>query len=1023
MLLNGWFSARPGTRSHLKTLLLFLLLLCGLLPAMNAQVNVATYHNDNARTGRNSLETILTPANVNADNFGRIITYPVDGYVYAQPLYLHQITIPGKGKHNVVFVATQHNSLYAFDADSFQPALWSVNFGPSLPNGDVGTEDIVPEIGITGTPVIDAYRKILFVVSKTKETVQGNTRYVQRLHAIDVTTGAEEPGSPTEIQAVVNGIGDGNDGQGHVPFDVLRQNQRPALLQLGHVIYIAWASHGDNIPYHGWVMGYNYDGQKFTQTSVFNSTPNGVTDPSGYPLGAGGIWMAGGGPASDAAGNIYFEVGNGSFDPNSLTANAPNGNYGDSFVKLSAVNGVLKPADFFAPLNESWLNNTDTDLGSGGLVVLPNEAGNDTHRHLLIGAGKEGKIYLVDRDNMGLFNIALDNVVQEMPNAIGGSWSTPAYFKNKIYYGGVGDVLKAFSISNATLSSSPIAQSPTGYGYPGATPSVSSNGLTNGIVWAVENASNAVLHAYNAENISQELYNSEQSSGRDSMSGPVKFSVPTIADGKVFVGSQYNLNIFGQGKWTPAPAISPAGGEFRNPVTISISDSMPSAVIYYTTDGTDPTPASTRYTGSFTVQNCAQVRARAIAPGYSPSGMATDYYMVDAGPGNGDGLYATYFGNIDLTGTTVTHIDPTVDFNWNGNAPIAGIGGSNWSARWTGTVQARCTADYTFYTISDDGVRLWVDNKLVIDDWTYHGPTTDQAVVHMQADQTYAIRMEFFQGGGGSMAQLLWSNLGMPVQTIPQSQFYSGHVAKPRILPNGGTFKSSVKVTLACDTAGVDIRYTLNGAAPTTSSTQYTTPFTLTSTTLLKVAAFKTGLAASDAAAAQFTRNDAQATYQINAGGGDASPFTADRFFDAGGTYAPGGAIDTSLVTQPAPQAVYGSERYGNMTYTLPNLIPRLTYTVRLHFAEIYFSAPGQRIFNVAINGTPVLSNFDIVSQAGSSFRAIAEDFSAAANSSGVITIAFTNVVDNPKISGIEVIPPGNVGKILPRGPATSKGL
>ncbi len=416
-------------------------------PPARAKVNVTTYHNDNARTGQNLKETLLTPDNVRFTRFGKLFAYPVDGYVYAQPLYLSNVTVPGKGRHNVVFLATEHDSVYAFDADDNTGAnadpLWHVSFlNPnagvtSIPNDEIGSWDIVPEIGITGTPVIDANSGTLYVVVKTREPGPlGSTLYPQRLHALDIHTGQEKPGSPVLITASVPGIGDGNDGQGNVPFYSKLENQRAALLLLNGVVYIAWGSHGDITPYHGWILG--YDARTLQQVAIFNATPNGLTDPSGYPIGAGGIWQGGAGLAADDQGNMYFATGNGSFDA------ATGGiDYGDSIVRLRTLpGGSLAVADYFTPLNQDYLNRTDADLGSGGVLLLPDQPG--PHPHLLVQAGKEGKIYIIDRDRMGQFHPNSDNIVQELGGVIGGVWGMPAYFNNTIYYWGIGDTLKAF---------------------------------------------------------------------------------------------------------------------------------------------------------------------------------------------------------------------------------------------------------------------------------------------------------------------------------------------------------------------------------------------------------------------------------------------------------------------------------------------------------------------------------------------------------------------------------------------------
>src|SRR5262245_6516764 len=352
---------------------------CCLFPAFaSAGVQVLTYHNDVARTGQNLEETILTPTALSMASFGKLFSQSVDGYVYAQPLYLSGVAVPGKGARNVVYVCTEHDSAYAFDADTnaggSSAPLWKVSFiNPgagvtTVPTGDVGSPDLVPEIGITSTPVIDPSTGTIYIEAKTKTVSNGITTYQHRLHALDAATGMDRH-APVLITASVRGTGDGNDGNGNVPFNALRQMNRPGLLLSKGIVYIAYASHGDNGPYHGWVIG--YDSQTLVRVRVFNTTPNG---------GLGGIWQGGGGPAVDPAGNIYFITGNGTF-----SASSGGTDYGDSFVKLSTVSG-LAVADYFTPFNQADLSNRDADLGSGGALVLPDQPG--THPHLVVGAGK-----------------------------------------------------------------------------------------------------------------------------------------------------------------------------------------------------------------------------------------------------------------------------------------------------------------------------------------------------------------------------------------------------------------------------------------------------------------------------------------------------------------------------------------------------------------------------------------------------------------------------------------------------------
>jgi len=527
-----------------------LVLAAGCLVAV-AQVNVLTYHNDNSRTGADLNETLLTPANVNTNTFGRLFVDGVDGQVYAQPLYVSGLIIPGKGARNVVFVATQHNSVYAFDADSNTGAagglLWRTNLGPSAatPNPDFGNRfggfnAIVPEVGITGTPVIDLGSGTLYVDAFTHE----GASYFHKLHALSLTNGAERPFSPVVVSASVAGTGVGGTG-GVVSFVAKQQIQRCALTLAGGRVYVAYASYADTDPFHGWVIGFDATNLQPLLNYVFNTTPNSTVADFGPNAGEGGIWMGGGGLAVDAAGSLFFEVGNGSF--NALN-NSGGTEYGDSFLRLSTSQG-LAVADYFTPFNQAFLANNDLDVGSGGLLLMPDQPG--PFPHLMLGGGKQGRLYLINRDMMTAGNNhynsggSSDAVVQTVALG-GGIYATPAYFNGRIYCAASGDVLAAFSLSNGMLSSGATSVSTQRFTYPGATPSISANGASNGIVWALQMGAPGVLRAYNATNLALEIYNSAQAAGnRDGLTNGIKFSVPTVANGKVYVGGQGALSVFG----------------------------------------------------------------------------------------------------------------------------------------------------------------------------------------------------------------------------------------------------------------------------------------------------------------------------------------------------------------------------------------------------------------------------------------------------------------------------------------------
>jgi hypothetical protein len=503
-------------------------------------IDVVTYHYDNLRTGQNLNETILTPANVNSAKFGKLGSFTVDGRVDAQPLYLSAVSIPTVGTKNVLYVATEHGTVYAFDADSVNgntsAFLWkaSVLGSGETSSDDRGCGQVTPEIGVTATPVIDRTRGphgAIYVVAMSKNA---NGNYFHRLHALDLTTGAELFGGPMLVQATYPGTGDDSSG-GNVVFDAKQYKERPGLLQIGGTIYTTWSSHCDNRPYTSWVM--SYDANTLTQTSVLNLVPNGSE---------GGIWMAGTAPGADASGNIYFMVGNGDFDTTLNTNGFPaNANCGQCYVKLSP-SAPMKLLDYFTPSNSVSESNGDVDFGSGGPLLLPDLTdSNGNTRHLAVGSGKDAIIYVVDRDNMGKFNGNTDNIYQQINGQIGGVFSKPSYFNNTVYYGAVGDQLKAFPITNAKLSGTPATQSSTSYGYPGTTPSISANGTSNGIVWAVENGSTGVLHAYNASNLTSELYNSNQAANSRDHFSDNKYVTPMVANGKVYVGTPNSVVVFG----------------------------------------------------------------------------------------------------------------------------------------------------------------------------------------------------------------------------------------------------------------------------------------------------------------------------------------------------------------------------------------------------------------------------------------------------------------------------------------------
>jgi hypothetical protein len=507
--------------------------------SLSSATDVATYHNDIARTGQNTQETILTLSNVKASGFGKLFTMGVDGAIDAEPLYLSGVSMPGKGTRNVLYAVTENDSVYAFDADG-GGLLWRKSLLDSgeTPSDDQGCSQISPQIGITSTPVIDRNsgpNGTIYVVAMSKNS---SSKYYQRIHALDVTTGEEEFGGPVAVKAKYRGTGDNSHG-GYVIFDPGQYAERQGLLLLNHVVYTGWTSHCDSRPYTGWLIG--YDENTLAQSSVLNLTPNG---------NEGSIWQSGAGIASDGS-SLYFLDANGTFDTALNAKGFPKQeDYGNGFLKVSTTNNKLSVSDYFEMYNTVQESAADLDLGSGGALVLPPMKDSRGHtRYLALGAGKDSNIYIVDRANMGKFNPRNDKAVyQEIDGVLGGGvWSMPAFYGGNVYYGPVNGNLLQFKFSQAKLSRSPISKSVASFTFPGSTPSVSANGSQNGIVWAIEHSDPIdVLHAYDASNLAKELYNSNQAShGRDQFGQASHFGTPLIVNGKVYVGTTNNVAAFG----------------------------------------------------------------------------------------------------------------------------------------------------------------------------------------------------------------------------------------------------------------------------------------------------------------------------------------------------------------------------------------------------------------------------------------------------------------------------------------------
>ena len=510
-----------------------------------AQTDVLTWHNDVARTGQNLTESLLTPANVNATTFGLLANVAVDGKVDAQPLYASALRVNGQGTHNILFIATEHDSLYAVDADTGK-VYWqkSLLLSGETTSDARGCGQVTPEIGITATPVIDRNAGTNGTIFLTAMSKNAAGTYYQRIHALDLSSGAEQSGSPVVVQATYPGTGD-NSSNGKVVFDAKQYKDRPALMLLNGLLYASWGSHCDFRPYTGWMIAYHESTLK--QAAVLDYTPNGSDAAP---------WNAGAGPAADASGNVYVALGNGTFDTTLTAQGFPSkSDYGNSMVKMNA--STLSVLDYWTMYNTISESGGDVDLGSGGLMVLPDQTDSTGKvRHLAVAAGKDGNLYVVDRDNLGHYDATNNGTIyQQLSGALpGGVWSSPAYFNERVYYGSVGSNMRSFPISAARLNGNSIQTTSTVFSYPGTTPSISASGTANAIVWATENTNPAVLHAYAAGNLTTELYNSNQAaSSRDHFGIGNKFIAPTIANGKVYVGTTNSVAIFGFIRQKAAP--------------------------------------------------------------------------------------------------------------------------------------------------------------------------------------------------------------------------------------------------------------------------------------------------------------------------------------------------------------------------------------------------------------------------------------------------------------------------------------
>ena len=668
-----YFGKKRGSFKSASALLLALALVFAGDLCANAQTAtpVLTAHNDTMRTGQNITETTLTPANVNSSTFGKLFSQSVNGLIFAQPLFVPKVKISSSNAavsgtvHNVVYVATSNDYVYAFDADSNggidAAPLWQV----SLLTNSAAAGFYTTNYGVQGTPVIDAstsstdpFAMTMFLVSS--ETVNSSSALVFRLHAIDLTSGAEKFGGPFAIQGSVLGTGSGSSN-GTLAFNPNYHRQRAGLLLLNGVVYVPFGSQNDNGPWHGWIMSYGSTTNATTkqtsvmQLSAFCTTPDGS---------GGGIWMAGAGLAAEVVpstgkARMFVATGNGSYQISAPTSSTlplysnPTNEYSMSLLDLNLTNGIMTVEDEFTPYNQAALDGQDGDLGSGGPIILPAQtlaSGANAGKTLdpLVEAGKSGMIYILDRDNvndgsntssnyapsgLGGFNASSDKVIQEVQTPLvgeqgwgSGVWGSEAYWNNNIYYGGtasgLSSSLEAYSFAKGVLSSGPTSSSSEQYAYPGPTPSVSANGTTNGIVWVLDNSgyfsgSSAILAAYDATNLSNLLYSSDSNLARDNPGGAVEMTVPTVTNGKAYVGGR-ELSIYGllaSAQQAPPPTIGPATTTYSGTLMVTLSDSVAGATFYYTTDGSTPTVNSHVYTGAFSITSNETITAIASVTG------------------------------------------------------------------------------------------------------------------------------------------------------------------------------------------------------------------------------------------------------------------------------------------------------------------------------------------------------------------------------------------------------------------------
>jgi fibronectin type 3 domain-containing protein len=1044
---------RRGLRSVLPALWTAVLLGAGTLFALNltpalahaapatagqvaaaapADTAVTTFKNDVERDGDFSNETILNESNVNETQFGKRVQYSVDGQVYAEPLYLPNLTVNG-ATHNVVFVATENDSVYAFDADATSAIapLWKVSLLPSgataVSNSVSGCGDLTPEIGITGTPVIDPATDTLFVVSY--DTEGGNEVY--RLHALNVTTGADK-WPPIVLSGSVPGTGAGSSG-GTASLNPKTNRQRVDLLLENGKVYVGFSSFCDGGPYQGWILAYSYSTTAFTLANVYDDVPNGSD---------GGIWSGSGGAiAGDPSGDVYYISGNGTFD-----ANTGGPDYGDSMVKL---NGSLQVQDYFTPYNQLCLSQGDVDLGAGGPLVIPSD-------NVLISAGKEGRPYVVSTTNMGKYTAdpnlvcggtdsnvtTIDKVQQELPpGTVGGLFSTPTLWTSStgaqdVYFTQVNGPTRAFTFSGGKLSTAATSSSSGN----GGDPVVSSNGTTagTGIVWDQDYGGE--LHALNPANLAVEYWNSGMDSSRDGLPGEVKYATPTVANGEVFVGLPAGLAIFGLlGTTPPPPPPTPTGlaataGNASVALAWTASSGATSYNIYRgtTSGGEATTPvatiASTSYTDTgltngtkyyykVSATNGGGTSAQSSEVSATPSASSPTSVQISAGgPATG-----TWAADEDFTGGATSATTNAISTTGVTNPAPQSVYQHNRYGNFTYAIPGSVPgATYT--------VRLHFAEEY----WTTAGSRTFNVLI----DGTQVLtNFDIFATAGGEYKAVVEQFSAVaPSNGVITIQFVTvkdnAQVNGIEVLSSSSPAPPSTPTGLAAiaDNAAVNLSWNASSGATsyniyrgTTSGGEGTTPvgtststgFTDTGLTNGTTYYYKVSATNSAGTSAQSSEVTAIPTtssppppssLQISAGGPATGTWVADEDFTGGAVAAVTNAISTTGVTNPAPQSVYQHNRYGNFTYAIPGFTAGTSYTIRLHFAEEYWTTAGSRIFNVSIDGTQVLTNFDIFATAGGEYKAVVEQFTAVAPTNGTLTIQFTTVKDNAQVNGIEIL-------------------